>query len=106
VLLRKRDETIDVERLERHRPGNDREAPALMHNVAQLVRESEALREELASAAMALREFAGRREELERHAADLRARLAVIENSKSWNLTRPLRDAAERIRRRARPRHR
>jgi SAM-dependent methyltransferase len=105
VLLRKRDEAIDVQRLERHRPGDDREAPALQHNVAQLARESEALRAELAGAATALRQFAAGRDALERQATDLRARLAVIENSRSWTLTRPLREAAERIRRCAPRRH-
>ena len=92
VLLRKRDEPLDTEQLERHRPGDDREVPALMHNVAQLAKECEALRSELGALE------SGRRE-LERSGADLRAQLGVIENSKSWILTRPLRGAAEWIRR-------
>ena len=76
VLMRKRDVTVTPEDLERTDPSDEREVRALRHNVSQLHAEGVRV--------------------MEVHAAQLRA----LEESRSWRLTRPMRNAAGLLRRR------
>ena len=81
-LMRKRDVALSADEIER--PSNDpREWPALRHNLKQVQRELE----------MALREG-------EEHLEACRERCAEYERSRSWRLTRPLRDARRFVRER------
>lgn len=99
VMLRKREEEIDPAMLERLRPGDDREAPALLHNVSQLARESAELRSELARVSAERARLAAEDEARAREVQDLTRRLEILEHSRSWALTRPLRDVARMLRR-------
>lgn len=99
VMMKRREVPVTPELFEQIRPGDDREARALTHNVDQLQREMVGLRTELANARDERAGAAERRcGELERELHDLRALLATIESSKSWNITRPLRDLARHLR--------
>jgi SAM-dependent methyltransferase len=75
VAMRKRDIDVTPEELERIEPGDERELRALRHNLRQVQREGVLVRE---------------RGEAERRA---------LEESWSWRLTRPLRRAADVLRR-------
>jgi SAM-dependent methyltransferase len=94
VLMRKRNQSVNVEVLERIEPGNPREAVALAHNVKQLRAEVAALRNDVAY----LRSQGEHTPTLEIQVADLTRRLTVLEGSKSWTLTKPLRLVARQIR--------
>ena len=98
VLMRKRDQTIDAEILEQIAPGDTREAVALAHNVKQLRAEAVDLRRECSHVNSLLRESLEHKQALEAEIADLNGRLSILENSRSWNLTRPLRSVAQRVR--------
>jgi SAM-dependent methyltransferase len=94
VLMRKRDRRVDVEMLERITPGDTREVFALAHNVQQLRAEATGLRCDLAY----LRARSEQTQVLEAQVVDLKGQLAILENSRSWNLTKPLRSVARRLR--------
>lgn len=96
VLLRRRDVSVTPELFERIRPEDEREAPALAHNIDQLQREMVGLRDEIAYART--RPSDGASTELERELVETRALLRTIEQSKSWTITRPLRNLARALR--------
>jgi len=98
VLMRKRDQHVDAEMLEQTVPGDTREALALAHNVAQLRAEAVDLRSECGYVNSLLRESQAQKQALEAQIADLNGRLSVLENSRSWHVTRPLRSVAQQIR--------
>ncbi len=98
VLMRKKDQAIDAEMLERLAVEDPREARALAHNVSQLQTETEALRGDRDYLSSMLAESRVQTQNAEAQLADLSSKLSVLEHSKSWNLTRPLRSAAHRIR--------
>jgi len=98
VLMRKRDHTVDAGMLEQIAPGDMREAVALAHNVKQLRAETLNLRCECGHVNSLLRESLEHKRALETGIADLNGRLWTLENSRSWNLTRPLRSVAHHIR--------
>lgn len=75
VAMRKRDVNVTPEDLERIEPGDERELRALRHNLRQVQREGVLVRESAEAARRAL------------------------EESWSWRLTRPLRRAADLLRR-------
>jgi len=90
VLMRKRDLRIDAGLLEQVRPDDSREAIALAHNVRQLRMEVADLRVGVAW----LENKCEHTQALEAQVSDLEHRVAVFENSRSWNLTKPLRSLA------------
>ncbi|MGA2320244.1 MAG: methyltransferase domain-containing protein [Solirubrobacteraceae bacterium] len=98
VLMRKRDSSITPDILETLDPTEMRETSALAHGVRQLLDECSELRRErdyLSS------ELALAREQMlqhERQLSDLARRLETIEQSKSWRVTRPLRNVAAQVR--------
>jgi SAM-dependent methyltransferase len=98
VTMRKRNVDVDVEMLERIAPGDAREAQALTHNVAQLQAETVELRETCGYLSSKLSEAQTEKQALEARAADLAGRLSVVESSKSWKVTRPLRSIAHQVR--------
>jgi SAM-dependent methyltransferase len=98
VMMRKRDEAVDATALERIRPDDTREAPALAHSVMQLRREGGNLRKECADLAAQLEASIAQRHTLEAHGKDLAGRLSTLERSRSWTLTRPLRSLARKAR--------
>jgi SAM-dependent methyltransferase len=98
VLMRKRDVAITPDILEQVAVTEERETRALLHNVGQLHQESVGLRYELDVARASASEAAGKMGALEAQISDLHRRLATIERSKSWNLTRPLRAIARQVR--------
>jgi SAM-dependent methyltransferase len=98
VLMRKRDVAVTPETFARVDPRDVRESDALMHNISQLRTEAETLRAGSEHLSFLLSQSAAQRQDLEATAADLQRRLAVIESSKSWALTRPLRSIAHRLR--------
>lgn len=86
VIVLRKDDRPRVSRAELERPGDDpREAPALAHNVAHLAREILDLRWAVGDAQ--------RRVEWAEHAR------AAVEESRSYQLTRPLRQAVAAARR-------
>lgn len=98
VLMRRRNLEVDVEMLERIQPGDTREAQALAHNVAQLQAEAVELRETSGYLHSKLAEAQAEKQAVEARAVDFAGRLSVVENSKSWNVTRPLRSIAHQVR--------
>jgi hypothetical protein len=98
VLMRKRDVHVTPELFEQVTPGDWRELPALAHGVEQLQAESVELRRESGHFNSLFRQSLEQREGLEARIADVSARLSTLEKSRSWNLTRPLRSIAHRIR--------
>jgi SAM-dependent methyltransferase len=98
VLMRKRDGLIDAGMLERLAPGEPREVLALSHNLSQLHLESAHVRDESQQVGSSLDASLERTRELETQVADVRRRLSTLESSRSWQLTRPLRSIARRIR--------
>jgi hypothetical protein len=98
VLMRKRDLHVNAQMLEHIAPGDTREAIALAHNVAQLRAEAVDLRRECGYVNSLLRESEEQKQALEAKIADLSSRLSILENSRSWNLTRPLRSIAQQVR--------
>jgi SAM-dependent methyltransferase len=98
ALMRKRSVSVDPELLERTSPGDEREMLALAHNLDQLQRESISLRRDREYLESLLAGSDERNHRLEEQLVDLERRLATIENSRSWNLTKPLRAAARKIR--------
>jgi hypothetical protein len=84
--------------LEQITPGDAREAIALSHNVVQLRAESAGLRNECGEVSSLLRNGLEQKQVLEAQTADLVARMSVLERSRSWNLTRPLRSIARQVR--------
>lgn len=128
VLMRKRQVDITPPELEAIEPGEPREATALGHNVRQLREEVVDLREEVvdlrdegadlrrlyasqqrdlaageARTAHLQRELVDctrRHEELHVRTTDLERQLAVITGSRSWAMTRPLRNFVSVARRR------
>jgi hypothetical protein len=98
VLLRKRDEAINPTMLERIAPGDERETHALMHNIDQLQRECASLRRDREYVESQLVSAGERNNLLEHQTLDLTRRLAVIESSRSWNMTKPLRAVAQSLR--------
>ena len=98
VLMRKRDVPVTAGFFEQIRPEHPRESLALMHNIKQLHAEADALRAESGHFGSLLSQSSQHGDQLTAEIADLRRRLSIIENSKSWALTRPLRSVAHRIR--------
>jgi SAM-dependent methyltransferase len=98
VLLRKGNEAIDPTILESIAPGDERETLALIHNIDQLQRECVSLRRDREYLESQLSSAGQRNDLLERQTMDLGRRLAVLESSRSWNMTRPLRAVAQRLR--------
>jgi SAM-dependent methyltransferase len=98
VLMRKRDVPVSAEMFERPAPGDTREAPALAHAVAQLQAEALTLRNESGYFNTLRGEAVEQTRSIEAQTEDLRQRLATLEASRSWRLTRPLRAIAHRIR--------
>lgn len=92
VLLRKRERHVDADIFEQISRGDAREALALAHNVKQLRGEVAGLRHE------ASRLSGAQTPGFESRVVDLQRRLATLESSKSWRLTRPLRDVAQWVR--------
>jgi SAM-dependent methyltransferase len=93
AVMRKRDVELSTEEVER--PSDDpREYAAVRHHVVQLQREIAKTKNELAEAEQVLiRNYEAR-------IAELRRRLGEYENSSSWRLTKPIRQAAEVLRKR------
>jgi SAM-dependent methyltransferase len=98
VLMRKRDVPVTSEMFERITPGDTREASALAHSVEQLKAESVTLRNESGYFNTLRRQSLEQQQILETQAAELNRRVAVVESSKSWRFTQPLRSVAHRIR--------
>lgn len=98
VLMRKRDAPVTSEMFERITPGDARETGALAHSVEQLKAESLTLRRESGYFNTLLGQSVEQRQILEAQSTDLSRRLSVIESSRSWRLTRPLRSVAHGIR--------
>ena len=98
VLMRKRNQEIDADTLEHIAPGDVREALALAHNVAQLHTEAVELRRDRDYLNSLLTEAQGQKRDLEAQIADLSGHLSVLENSRSWNITKPLRSIANQVR--------
>ena len=99
VLMRKRDLSVDAEMLEWIDPADARESTALAHSVKQLHGECAALRQQQTQLAAPPDEAAQRNEILEARIAELNRRLLILEASKSWAVTRPLRSIAGQARR-------
>jgi len=98
VLMRRRDREVDAKILQAITPGDTREAVALSHSVAQLRAEAAGLRLEYGEVSSLLGGALERARALEAQVADLLGRLSVLQNSRSWSLTRPLRAVARQIR--------
>ena len=98
VLMRKRDRPVNTRMLEQVELGDAREIDALTHNVKQLHAECADLRRTGDYLNSLMHSGAERERALEAQIEDLSNRLAVLENSRSWNLTRPLRTLAQRAR--------
>jgi len=99
VLLRRRAGLFSREELERPEPGEPRELDALRHNVCQLHRESALMREREAWALGAqarertVREHVERERDHERAVREsLRIQRDAMATSRSWRVTRPLRE--------------
>jgi SAM-dependent methyltransferase len=84
VLMRKRPADLTSADLEAPEPGEQREARAMRHNIAQLHAEVSEQRRNLLSEVESLR----------RHADELESALRGTRNSISWRVTRPLRAVA------------
>ncbi|MBN1530841.1 MAG: class I SAM-dependent methyltransferase [Thermoleophilaceae bacterium] len=84
VVLRRLDVDLEPADLERIDPVEPREVDALLHGIVQSRREIEELRR--------------LSEHMTSENAQLEARLATFEGSRSWALTKPLRLAGERLR--------
>jgi SAM-dependent methyltransferase len=84
AVMRRDERDVTREELERIDPGEPRELLALQHNIGQLRKETADLRRDLTW------------EQGER--AALQAQYDTLAQSRSWQLTRPLRQAAERAR--------
>jgi SAM-dependent methyltransferase len=98
VLMRKRDVSVTAEIFEHVTSGDTRESRALAHSVNQLHDECAVLRRESGHFNSLLSQSIQQRQILEAQVEDLSRRLAILESSRSWNLTRPLRSIAHRIR--------
>ncbi len=98
VLMRRRDVAVTPLLFEQIRPDDGREAAALLQNVEQLKRETVELRTLLAHEAGQREAMSQRVSHAEARLGELTALLSTIEHSRSWNLTRPLRDLARRAR--------
>jgi SAM-dependent methyltransferase len=98
VLMRKRDRALDAEGLEQIALDDRREATALAHNVSQLRAETLDLRRDRGHLDSLLTDSRVRAQNLEAQIAELNRRLSVLEHSRSWRLTRPLRSVAHQVR--------
>lgn len=98
VMMRKRDLPVTSEMLEQMTPGDERESLALARSVKQLHAESAVLRDESGYLNSLLGQSLEQRRILEAQVSALDGRLSTLENSRSWNLTRPLRSIAHQIR--------
>lgn len=92
-VMRRREVSLSAEDLERPEPGEHRELTAALHHARQLYREAAEQRR----LAKDLQAQVLRAAEAERRAAELNELYAA---SRSWRLTWPLREAAQRLRRR------
>ncbi len=98
VMLRKRDTPVDAEMLERVTPADAREMRALSHNLAQVHSESLHYRTACAYLQGLLDTDLEEQQLAEGRVADLDRRLRVLEGSRSWKLTKPLRAVARQLR--------
>jgi SAM-dependent methyltransferase len=98
VLMRKRDVQVTSEMFERITPGDTREARALAQSVEQLKAESVTLRNESGYFNTLRSQSLEQQQILEAQAAELNRRVAIVESSKSWRFTQPLRSVAHSIR--------
>lgn len=98
VLMRKRDVPVSQELFERMTPGDARESCALAHSVKQLHSECAVLRKESGHFNSLLSQSVEQGQLLEAQVGELGRRLAILESSRSWRLTRPLRSIAHRFR--------
>jgi 2-polyprenyl-3-methyl-5-hydroxy-6-metoxy-1,4-benzoquinol methylase len=102
VLLRRKATRPTEEELERIDPQEEREIAALRHNIRQLHAESQMWHDRWQSSLQGQEDGGEQRAELEA----LRSALRALKTSRSWRITRPLRQAvgvARRLRSRSRP---
>jgi hypothetical protein len=94
VLMRKSDKYVSTGLLEQISADEERESSALVHNLEQTRAEVAGLRADLES--IGVKDESLRR--LEVHVTAVERQLVILENSRSWNLTRPLRSIGKQIR--------
>jgi hypothetical protein len=94
VLLRKRPVLLTARELEEPEPGEARELMAARHHAWQLTQELIGLRAEREQLADAWRGEQAAHEVADRRAQELQRALDGVVSSRSWRLTRPLREAA------------
>lgn len=98
VVLRKRDVQITVDELEALEPGEPREAAALAANRREQFQEIRVMRTALAQRAQEVEACARDLDAVRARLQDLERRHQQVIASKSWHLTRPLRDVAAQLR--------
>jgi SAM-dependent methyltransferase len=99
VVGRKKAVTLTREELERPKPDEPREDAAQRHQIRQLLNEGAILRHYIEALEEQLAERGAQRTTALQECDGLRQRLAAVEGSKSWSLTKPLRAARQLIRR-------
>ena len=99
VVMRKRDVTLTPDQLIELEPNEPREISALIHNIEQLHEDDRALRADLLASMHRGNTEHAWRVAAQDASAELSAQLATVSQSLSWRLTRPLRGAAQLMRR-------